>query len=89
MTPLEAKEHLHTKGYCSFNIADLDYKLFDIVNQYKCDSNDSQRENMIFLRGDFSTTSGEASINTNFKSFENANEIKNEKILAKINSARI
>ena len=46
MTPLEAKEHLHTKGYCSFNIADLDYKLFDIVNQYKCDSNDSQRENM-------------------------------------------
>ena len=35
MTPLEAKEHLHTKGYCSFNIADLDYKLFDIVNQYK------------------------------------------------------
>ena len=80
MTPLEAKEHLHTKGYCSFNIADLDYKLFDIVNQYKCDSNDSQRENMIFLRGDFSTTSGEASINTNFKSFENANEIKNEKL---------
>ena len=80
MTPLEAKEHLHKKGYCSFNIADLSSELFDIVNQYKCDSNDSQRENMIFLRGDFSTTSGEASINTNFKSFENANEIKNEKL---------
>lgn len=80
MTPLEAKEHLHTKGYCSFNIADLSSELFDIVNQYKCDTNDSQRENMMFLRGDFSTTSGEDGINTNFKSFEKANEIKNEKL---------
>jgi Rps23 Pro-64 3,4-dihydroxylase Tpa1-like proline 4-hydroxylase len=80
MTPLEAKEHLHSKGYCSFNIADLDYKLFDIVNQYKCDKNKSERENMTFLRGDFSTSSGEIGINTNFKSFEEANKIKNSKV---------
>jgi Rps23 Pro-64 3,4-dihydroxylase Tpa1-like proline 4-hydroxylase len=80
MTPLEAKEHLHKKGYCSFNIADLSSELFDIVNQYKCDTNSSQRENMIFLRGDFSESSGEAGINTNFKIFEEANKIKNEKL---------
>jgi len=80
MTPIEAKEHLHTKGYCSFNIADLSSELFDIVNQYKCDINESQRENMIFLRGDFSTTCGEVGINTNFKSFEKADEVKNEKL---------
>jgi Rps23 Pro-64 3,4-dihydroxylase Tpa1-like proline 4-hydroxylase len=80
MTPLEAKEHLHNKGYCSFNIADLNFELFDIVNQYKCDSTISQRENMIFLRGDFSEVSGESNINTNYKSFEKANEIKNEKL---------
>lgn len=80
MTPLEAKEHLHQKGYCSFNIADLSSELFNIVNQYKCDTTSSQRENMTFLRGDFSTTSGENGINTNLKSFEKANELKDEKI---------
>ncbi len=80
MTPLEAKEHLHKKGYCSFNIADLSSELFDIVNQYKCDTTSSQRENMTFLRGDFSTTSGEVGINTNFKTFEESNKIKEEKL---------
>jgi hypothetical protein len=80
MTPLEAKEHLHSKGYCSFNIVDLSSELFDIVNQYKCDSTTSQIENMIFFRGDFSESSGESNINTNFKSFEKANEVKNDKL---------
>jgi Rps23 Pro-64 3,4-dihydroxylase Tpa1-like proline 4-hydroxylase len=80
MTPLEAKEHLHKKGYCSFNIADLNSELFDIVNQYKCDTTSSQRENMTFLRGDFSESCGESGINTNFKTFEKANQIKNEKL---------
>lgn len=80
MTPIEAKEHLQTKGYCSFNIADLSSELFDIVNEYKCDDTSSQRDDMIFLRGDFSNSSGEEGINTNFKSFEKANQIKDEKI---------
>ena len=78
MTPLEAKEHLRTKGYCSFNIADLNLELFDIVDKYRCDKAKSERENMTFLRGDFSTSSGEIGINTNFKSFEEANKIKEE-----------
>lgn len=80
MTPLEAKEHLRTKGYCSFNIADLNLELFDIVDKYKCDKTKSERGNMTFLRGDFSTSSGEIGINTNFKSFEEANEIKDAKV---------
>ena len=80
MTPLEAKEHLQTKGYCSFNIADLNLELFDIVDKYRCDKAKSERENMTFLRGDFSTSSGEIGINTNFKSFEEANEIKDAKV---------
>lgn len=80
MTPLEAKEHLQTKGYCSFNIADLNLELFDIVDKYRCDKAKSERENMTFLRGDFSTSSGEIGINTNFKSFEEANKIKDAKV---------
>lgn len=80
MTPIEAKSHLHEKGYCSFNIADLSEELFDIVNKYKCDSTKSEKDNMTCLRADFSTQSGESGINTNFKTFEAANKIKNEKI---------
>lgn len=80
MTPIEAKEHLHKKGYCSFNIADLSSELFDIVNKYKCNKTQSQREHMTFLRGDFSTSSGEASINTNFKFFDEANKLKDSKL---------
>lgn len=80
MTPIEAKSHLYEKGYCSFNIADLSEELFDIVNKYKCDSTKSEKDNMTCLRADFSTQSGESGINTNFKTFEAANKIKNEKI---------
>ena len=80
MTPIEAKEHLHKKGYCSFNISDLNEELFSIVSKYKCDDVSSLKENMTFLRADFSTSSGENGINTNFKTFEEANKIKNEKL---------
>jgi len=80
MTPIEAKEHLHKKGYCSFNISDLNEVLFSIVSKYKCDDVSSLKENMTFLRADFSTSSGENGINTNFKTFEEANKIKNEKL---------
>ncbi len=80
MKPIEAKEHLHSKGYCSFNIGDLSKDLLSIVEQYKCDNISSQRENMTFLRGDFSTPSGHDGINTNFKFFEKANELKDEKL---------
>lgn len=80
MTPIEAKEHLHKKGYCSFNIGDLSEELLNIIDVYKSDGVSSQRDNMIFLRADFSTSSGEDGINTNFKTFEEANKIKNEKL---------
>ena len=81
MTPIEAKEHLHKKGYCSFNIADLSEELFDIVNLHKCDNVKSERENMTFLRADFSESSGEVNINSNYNTFEKANIIKDEKLL--------
>lgn len=80
MTPIEAKEHLHKKGYCSFNIGDLSEELLNIIDVYKSDGVSSQRDNMTFLRADFSTSSGEDGINTNFKTFEEANKIKNEKL---------
>lgn len=80
MTPIEAKEHLHRKGYCSFNISDLSTELLDIVSKFKCDDVTSQKENMTFLRGDFSESSKESHINENFKSFTIADKIKNEKL---------
>lgn len=80
MTPIEAKRHLHEKGYCSFNIGDLSNELLDIVSKYKCDSTSSERENMTFVRADFSTKCGHDGINTNFKSFEEANKIKDDKL---------
>lgn len=80
MTPIEAKEHLHKKGYCSFNIADLSEELFNIVNVHKCDNLKSERENMTFLRADFSEATGEPNINSNYNTFENANKIKDEKL---------
>lgn len=88
MTPIEAKEHLHKKGYCSFNIADLSEELFDIVNLHKCDNVKSERENMTFLRADFSESSGEVNINSNYNTFEKANIIKDEK-LASLNKRDI
>lgn len=80
MTPIEAKKQLHEKGYCSFNISDLSEELFNIVNEYKCDDISSQKENMTFLRADFSEASKESGINTNFNSFDEANKIKDEKL---------
>lgn len=80
MNPIEAKEHLHKKGYCSFNIADLSSELFDIVSKYKCNKIESQIENMISLRGDFSESSKEPNINSNYKTFEGANKVKDEKL---------
>jgi Rps23 Pro-64 3,4-dihydroxylase Tpa1-like proline 4-hydroxylase len=80
MNPIEAKEHLHKTGYCSFNIGDLSSELLDIISSYKCDKTNSQRENMIFLRGDFSEASKESNINSNYKSFEEANKLKDEKL---------
>ena len=80
MTPIEAKEHLHRKGYCSFNISDLSTELLDIVSKFKCDDVTSQKENMTFLRGDFSESSNQSHINENFKSFTIADKIKNEKL---------
>jgi hypothetical protein len=80
MSPIEAKEHLHKKGYCSFNIGDLSSELLNIVSKYKCDKTKSEKENMTFLRGDFSSACGEDSINTNLKKFEEANKIKDEKL---------
>lgn len=80
MTPIQAKEHLHKKGYCSFNIGDLSEELLNIIDTYKSDGVSSQRDNMTFLRADFSESSKENGINTNFKTFEEANKIKNEKL---------
>lgn len=80
MSPIEAKEHLHKKGYCSFNIGELDLELLNIISKYECNKTKSERENMIFLRGDFSDSSKENSINTNFKTFEKADKIKDEKL---------
>lgn len=80
MSPIEAKEHLHKKGYCSFNIGELDSELLNIISKYECNKTKSERENMIFLRGDFSDSSKENPINTNFKTFEKADKIKDEKL---------
>lgn len=80
MSPIEAKEHLHKKGYCSFNISELSTNLLDIVTKFRCDNVTSQKENMTFFRGDFSESSNQSHINENFKSFTIADKIKNEKL---------
>ena len=82
MNILEAKEHLHKNGYCSFNIAELSSELYDIVSKYKCNKIESQRENMNYLRADFVQSVEEEGINGDCKTFEEANKLKDEKILS-------
>jgi hypothetical protein len=82
MNILEAKEHLHKNGYCSFNIAELSSELYDIVSKYKCNKIESQRENMTYLRADFVESVEEKGINGDYKTFEEASKLKDEKILS-------
>jgi hypothetical protein len=85
----EAKSQLKLKGYCQFNLQDLDKNLYDkLKNSHMCNSEKNFKEKFTSVRADYRMGDIMTHVQNDYKSHQNAKEVVDD-LLQKYNTNEI
>jgi Rps23 Pro-64 3,4-dihydroxylase Tpa1-like proline 4-hydroxylase len=85
----EAKSQLKLKGYCQFNLQDLNKNLYDkLKNSHMCNSEKNFKEKFNSVRADFRMDGIIKRVQNDYKSYQDAKEVIDD-LLQKYNTAEI